>query len=227
MEFLVFMIIVGVIWFAYSNTKEPSKPKYNVGEIEINDINYRLTYPPEHSETIHREFQIITESLNIVIASKNLETIKSRNEGIIDLVNSMASYVKDTNVTDNLLIDMQELLKLNFDNRIKEITNQALIKSKNAKTKRGKIGPIERVLTNLELFKDESDLYDFENIKDNLDFYMDYVEAADLYDKYKKYQFKNDTKKADNAKKDFNYFLLTAHPKLKDTDFDSPMEIEI
>lgn len=39
MEFLIFMIIVGVVWFAYTNTKGTSEPVYNTIGISISDVD--------------------------------------------------------------------------------------------------------------------------------------------------------------------------------------------
>jgi len=104
--------------------------------------------------------------------------------------------------------------------RIKEIVDEALIKSKNAKTKRSKISPIEKVKTQLELHQNILSPIVHQKINDALEYYMDFIEAEDLYDRYKKFEFKGNQKKADESKKDLEYFLSKAHQDLRNINID-------
>jgi len=184
----------------------------------INGTDYLLHHHPVHEPIVTRIFEIINDSVRIISTSKNLETIDSRFALIEDNIISLSSYATKQKEIDTFKSALLPLLQKMIETRYYEMIKEAVIKSKNAKTKRGKISPIEKVLTYIELYKASLSNAVFEKLTDRLNYALDYIEAEDLYDAYKKYEFKGNIKKAEDLKKELEYFLLKAHADLRNID---------
>jgi len=220
-ELILIVIIVGAVYLYRKSKKEKQEAiTNNISTMTLNGETFKLHHHPIYETTIEGLFRVIDESIEIIVKSKNMDTIASRFSVIKNDLDKLKDYSSSTDVnsfTSRLYPYLFNLINQKYFNYIKESS----IKSDNAKTKRGKISPLEKVMTSVILHRELFDDKVFTKIIDKLNYKIDFIEAKDLYDKWKKYQFKGNVKKAEESKKNLEYFLIEAHSNLQSIDLSS------
>ena len=230
MEILAFITGVMILTYFVKRYYDAKKENTFIAEyyssMILNGVEYKLHHNPLTESYVTRIFEIINDSIYIISSSKNLETIASRYDVIGSNLQRLGNYSVDSKELTAFESSLRKITKRLIKGQYFKAIKESLIKSKNAKTKRGRISPIEKILTVMELNKEVLDIKVFEEITDKLNYASDFIEAQDLYDKYMKFKFKGNTKKAQEAKMDLEYFLQTAHPEVQNIDISSTSPFE-
>lgn len=135
----------------YSMLNGGYKPKSKqdaIARVKFLEVEQR-----ELQSTLNRHTQIIQESLNIIYNSKNIETIKSRYDTIVEHYNYSMEYKKagyDVNLPFNFLSDLRN----EYNKRLVEIskikTYEYNLKYNSLKTEKAKDNHTKKIYNELE-----------------------------------------------------------------------------